>query len=108
MITPFNKNHEYKAFVADKVMELKQICHMYKIPMFITVCTKNTEEETCYEKDMISAATCGYKLTDNQIAKHVNVTLGFDTVQSTPEMVLDMEDIGSDYIKNNEGEEDDE
>ena len=61
-----------------------------------------------YEKEMISAATCGYELADNQIAKHVNVTLGFDTVQSTPEMTLDMDDIGSGYIENNGGNEDEE
>ena len=107
MSTPFNKNSEYKTILADKVMELKQLCHMYKIPMFVTVCVKNTEEKTIYEKEMISAATCGYELTDNQIAKHVNVTLGFDTVQSTPEMDFDMDDVGGDYIKNNEGEFDD-
>ena len=71
--------------------------------MFVTVCIKNTEDKTVYEKEMISAATCGYQLADNQIAKHINVTLGFDTVQSTPEMVLDMDDIGGDYIENNGG-----
>lgn len=103
MSTPFNKTNEYKTLVAEKIMELKQLCHMYKIPMFVTVCIKNTEDKTVYEKEMISAATCGYQLADNQIAKHINVTLGFDTVQSTPEMVLDMDDIGGDYIENNGG-----
>ena len=108
MSTPFNKNSEYKSLLADKILELKQLCHICKIPMFITVCVKNTEKETFYEKEMISAATCGYELADNQIAKHVNVTLGFDTVQSTPEMTLDMDDIGSGYIENNGGNEDEE
>lgn len=106
MSTSFNKSNEYKSIVAAKIMELKQLCHMYKIPMFVTVCVRNTDEKSYYEKEMISAATCGYELTDNQIVKHVNVSLGFDTVQSTPEMTLDMDDIGSGYVTNNGGEDD--
>ena len=104
MSTPFNKYNEYQSLVLDKVMELKQICHLCRIPMFVTCCVKNTETESIYEKEMISAATCGHELADNQIAKHINVTLGFDTIQHSSEMTLDMDDIGSDYIKNNEGD----
>ena len=108
MNTPFNKSNEYKTLLADKILDIKKICHIHKIPMFITVCVVNTENESIYEKEMISAATCGCELADNQIAKHVNVTLGFDTVQHTPEMTLDMDEIGSDYIEDNKGAEDDE
>ena len=72
--------------------------------MFITVCLENTETQSVYEKEMISSATCGYELTDDQIAKHVNVTLGFDTIQPSQELSIDMDDAYTEYI---EGENED-
>lgn len=100
----FNKKNEYDSLIADKVMELKRLCHMYKMPMFVTVCVKNTESETEYEKEMISAVTCGYELTDNQITKHVNVSLGFDTVQPKPEETLEVDAFEGTYIEEEEKE----
>lgn len=104
MTTLFDKRKEYEALVMEKVIELKRICHMEKIPMFITVCVENTANETIYEKEMVSAATCDYDLTDDQIAKHVNVSLGFDTLQPSVEDALNMDDMEFGYIEE-EGDE---
>ena len=106
MNTPFNKRKEYESVIEEKVIELKKLCHIHRIPMFITVCIENSANETMYEKEMISAATCGYEMADDQIAKHVNVSLGFDTIQPSSEMVLDMDDVNVNYIQE-EGEDDD-
>ena len=107
MNTIFDKREAYKSLIAEKVIELKKLCHIQKIPMFITVCVANTEKSSVYEKEMISAATCGYELSDDQIAKHVNVSLGFDTIQPSSEMILDMDEVEiSNYL--DEGEEEDE
>lgn len=105
MDTVFDKRKEYETLIAEKVIELKKLCHMQKVPMFITVCIANDESGTEYEKEMVSATTCGYTLFDDQIAKHVNVTLGFDTIQPSSEETLEMEDVGIDYIED-EGEDD--
>lgn len=107
MSTIFNRQKEYDDLVREKINDLKKLCHMQKMPMFITVCTKNDEKGTVYEKEMVSAATCGCELFDNQIAKHVNVSLGFDTIQPSSEATLEMEDVDVNYIEE-EGEENDE
>ena len=92
MSTYFDKTDNYKSILEDKILEIKRICHREKLPMFIAVCVKNNETETVYEKEMVSAATCNLDLKDNQIAKMVNVTRGFDTVQPTTPFVLDESD----------------
>ena len=107
MNTVFDKRNEYTALIADKVMEIKRLCHIHKIPMFITLCVENTESKSVYEKEMISAATCGHELTDDQIVKHVNVSLGFDTVQPSQELSIDMDDAYTEYIEG-ENKNDDE
>lgn len=107
MSTIFDKREAYDSLIVEKVTELKKLCHLQKIPMFITLCVANTETETVYQKDMISAATCGYELDDDQIAKHVNVSLGFDTVLPSSDMVSDMDEVEiDDYVE--DGEDDDE
>ena len=103
MSTVFNKKAEYNSLIADKVTEIKRLCHIHKIPMFITLCIENTDSKSVYEKEMISSATCGYELSDDQIVKHVNVSLGFDTISPTQELSIDMDDIYADHI---EGDED--
>lgn len=106
----FDKRGIYKEQIEAKVIELKQLCHMEKIPMFITLCLANNEKETFYEKDMVSPTTCNYRLTDDQLVKHINVTLGFDTIQPSSEVTLEMDDIEVNYIeeKEEEGESEDE
>lgn len=105
----FDKRRVYKEQIEAKVIELKQLCHMQKIPMFITLCLGDDGKETFYEKEMVSPMTCNYKITDDQIAKHVNVTLGFDTIQPSSEIMLDMDEIEVNYIKESEeGENEDE
>lgn len=104
MSTVFNKRDEYNSLIAEKVTEIKRLCHIHRIPMFITLCLENTESKSVYEKEMISSATCGCELSDDQIAKHVNVSLGFDTIQPSQELSIDMDDTYAEYI---EGENED-
>ena len=44
MTTEFNKRAELDALLSEKVSELKRICHMHKIPMFVTFCIENNEK----------------------------------------------------------------
>lgn len=109
MTTEFNKRAEFDALLSEKVSELKRICHMHKIPMFVTFCIENNEKESVYEKEMISCATCGFELTDDQIAKHVNVSLGFDTIQPTSALIMAIDDLEPSYLdEEEEGDYDDE
>ena len=101
----FDKRKLYEEQIESKVIELKQLCHMHKIPLFISLCLANNAQETIYEKEMVSSATCNYELTDDQIIKHVNVTLGFDTIQPTSEAVLEMDDMEVNYIEENKENE---
>lgn len=106
MTTPFNKREIYESLLEEKIIELKRLCHMEKIPMFITVCLENNENGTTYEKEMVSAATCDFDLADDQIAKHVNVSLGFDTIQPSVEEDFDMEDVDLEYVEDKESNDD--
>lgn len=96
MSNDFNKTDIYKEILEEKILEIKRLCHREKMPVFISVCVKNDENETIYEKEMVSAATCELKLKDDQIAKMVNVTLGFDTIQPTGVTEIEAEDLIAD------------
>ena len=78
--TVFDKENIYNEKLQNLIMELKKVCTMEKLPMFIAVCVKNDENETVYKKDAVSANTIDLKLTKDYIPNLINATLGFDTV----------------------------
>ena len=61
--------------------------------MFVSVCVKNTDKETLYKNEMVSAVSSGIKLKDDKIVKFVNVLNGFDTVPKADNDVFDFDDM---------------
>lgn len=76
-IYTFDKTEEYKEHIQDIIQELVTQCTLHSIPMFVTCCTKSTEEQTVYKRN---TATSPFKfqinLVDDQITKHIAVSTG--------------------------------
>lgn len=89
----FDKTHEYEDEILDLVTKLRIACNRNKVPMFVSVCVKNTDKETLYKNEMVSAVSSGIKLKDDKIVKFVNVLNGFDTVPKADNDVFDFDDM---------------
>ena len=73
----YNKQDVYKEKIAPIVKELKILCSIEKLPMFVTVAVANNNEETVYESDMVYAAT-DIRLYDKKIGKLLLLINDFD------------------------------
>lgn len=81
----------YQAELKSKIEDIKLICAMHKLPMFITVCTKNNEEESIYMTEVVGSFSNGVQLKDDRIPKHINVMNGFDTILKSIDAVDEIE-----------------
>ena len=79
-ITEFNKEKIYKSKVEPLVDELRQICNQENLPMFLAVCTANSQSGTTYHKEAVTSTTHGVALKEDLIPKFINITLGFETI----------------------------
>lgn len=80
MLTKFDKREIYNDVIKEKVTDLIQACNKERMPVFISVCVKNDEDGTEYEKEMFASASNDINLKEDQIPKYVNVSNGFRTV----------------------------
>ncbi|BCJ93069.1 hypothetical protein acsn021_06380 [Anaerocolumna cellulosilytica] len=71
MKTSFDKQATYNDTIKQKVQELQKLCILEKLPMFLSICTKNDEDTTWYENIMISPETMDLDLSYNVISKMV-------------------------------------
>ena len=76
----YSKNELYENRIKDYVKRILILCEEYQIPVFMTFALENTDTETVYETEMLSAAFEGKQLTDDKIAKHALVMNGFEVV----------------------------
>ena len=60
------------------IKQMKKICYENHVPMFVTIAVKDDGKETTYENTMVSSAIAEQKLSDDRIAKMVNVGMGYD------------------------------
>jgi len=86
MTTSFDKQVIYNDIIKQKVQELHKLCILEKLPMFLSICTKNDEDTTWYENIMISPETMDMNLSNNVISKMVLCLNGdFKIVPKTDE-----------------------
>ncbi|MBQ2184987.1 MAG: hypothetical protein II399_10160 [Lachnospiraceae bacterium] len=83
--TPFDFTEIYKSKIEPKIDEIIKLCTVFKIPIFVTVCTKNTPTKSHYENYSVSPDTREVVLADDNIQKHLCITLGFDTIYRADE-----------------------
>lgn len=81
----FDKTAAYENNIIDIVNKLRAECSRNGIPMFVSVCIKNTPKETIYKNEMVSAVSSGVNLTDDKFIDFVNVLNGFTTVPKKTE-----------------------
>lgn len=73
----YNKKSIYTKEIEPLVNQLKIICNMRQMPMFITVAVKNSPKGTEYISDMVLSSS-EIKLTDNRIASLLLKINGFE------------------------------
>lgn len=76
----YDKKKVYDEKIAPLVQSLIQACNEEKIPAFVTVAVRNTEDDTEYVSGMVSAFDSNIRLENDKFTKLVNVMNGFDTV----------------------------
>ena len=99
----FDKEKDYKKKIEPIINDLKFKCNIEKMPMFVTVCVKNTEEETKYRHNIIMAST-GLQLTDNRINRLLLKVRGLDP-ETIPDHIKKAADEIEEYIDNLTSEE---
>lgn len=87
--TIFDKTDFYSKEIASKVDELVKICTREKMPMFISVCVKNDENNTEYKNDMVSAYPLDVRLNDDMIPRFVNILNGFITTPKKDDLEIE-------------------
>lgn len=69
----------YQEKLVPLINEIKSICYKDSTPFFITVAL-DEEEKTVYESECLTSGVLEKKVTDDKIAKMINVINGFETV----------------------------
>lgn len=82
----FDKTEIYENGIIDIVNKLRAECNRNGIPMFVSLCIKNTPKESVYKNEMVSAASSGINLTDDKFIDFVNVLNGFTTIPKKTEL----------------------
>lgn len=77
----------YEEKILPVIEELKKVCSECGMPVFVTVCTNNTDTATEYIADMISPLMLKQELTDDHFTKHLAVLNGFEVTASKPDIV---------------------
>lgn len=78
--TEYNKENIYNKEILEKVYELKLLCNKHRLPMFVSVCVKNDNNESKYVSEMVGSQSNNVILKNDLIPKFVNVLNGFDTI----------------------------
>ncbi len=75
----YDRTHDFENEVAPLLQELKRVCNINRIPMFVCVATKNTPEGATYKSDILSPAQFDLKLKENYFSDFLNILNGFAT-----------------------------
>lgn len=97
----FDKREEFEKECKPLLDRLRLMCSLYDIPFFWTACVKNNDEKSEYINELVGNASRGINLKDDQIAKHISVCLGFDTVPKNDNIVIDLEEFAKNRKDNN-------
>ena len=81
----FTKEKEYKEEIEPLVQELVARCTANAMPIFVSVCTDNNENETKYKHSLVAPEVFNLELHNNMFTRFLSVTLGFETVYKKQE-----------------------
>lgn len=74
----FDHKKEYHDQIKPHVEELKRLCQLYHMPMFVAVATANEDGKTDYEYEAV-LAMARRRLSDERISKFMFSFHGFET-----------------------------
>ena len=83
---PFDKNNYYAENIQPLIREIISKCYVAGLPCFFAVAVKDDGVSTEFANEMISAAVIGNRLTDDRIAKFVNVIQGYSVIHPHEEI----------------------
>lgn len=99
----FNKEDILENVLKSKIEEIKQICYNEKIPFFISLCYKNTNDTSCYYNEVMGSRASNLYLVDDKFKDYINIVNGFITIPKRNELTIDEETM-NDLLLNNEEE----
>ena len=76
-----------------KIAEIMKICKTENIPMLLAICTKEEENETIYQSQMVGTYVTNTKISNDLIPKFVDVLNGFDVVSKNEIFEIDCDDL---------------
>lgn len=76
----YARQSEYDSEIKEHVKEILLKCSKYHIPCFLTFAVADDDKETTYVTEILSAASEGVTLHDDQIVKNAMVAGGFEVV----------------------------
>ena len=100
-----NVKNIFEEELRKRVEGIINTCSMYGIPCFMTFCVSDSEEEGSEFRNFIyGSVSNGIKLQDDQIAKHINVANGFETIppQATPDFGM-FDNLSDPYMDDDDG-----
>lgn len=74
----YEKQKVFKEQIAPLIQQMKSICNLERMPMFISVAVENQPDKTIYCNDAVLAST-GIRLEDNRIADIMLSLNGLET-----------------------------
>lgn len=89
MQTSYDKTDYYNEAIASLIEEVEKRCKSAEIPFFFTAAVAEQNNKTEYRSVGLTPLPMGKHLSNDQIAQHINVTLGLETV--LPEMLPEMD-----------------
>ena len=88
----FDKKEEYEKEIEAKARKVVELCERHGIPCFFTACITNDEHGSSYKNEGNLCGSRGFHLTDDQITKHLSVSIGFDTIPKRKDLEIIMDD----------------
>lgn len=93
MITSYKLEESVKAEIHEHIIALQELGQIHHIPLFFTMAIGSNEEETVYDKGILTAQSLGMKLKDDTVRKHLLVEAGYDLIPPRENITMDMEEI---------------
>lgn len=94
----FDKKKEYNSYIKPIVEKLIRECNARKIPVIVSVAVKDDGKKTEYERDVITAAGCEIRLSQDRFPKILNMLAGIPCeYMEDEELVLTYETADDDW-----------
>lgn len=92
-MTSITLKSEVKEKIHEHILALQELAQIHHIPLFFTIAVENNEEETVYDKGVLTSQSLGVRLTNDTIRKHLLVEAGYELIPPRENITVSMEDL---------------